>query len=49
MTVVDRRLVAGEGDGERGLPLADVDVAVSIDGAAAARLFLDVVAPGTVA
>ena len=48
MTVVDRRSVAGEGDGERGLPLADVDVALSIDGAAASRLFLDVVAPGTV-
>ena len=48
-TVVDRRLVAGEGDGERGLPAADVDVALAIDGDLARRLFLDVVAPGVVA
>jgi pyrimidine-specific ribonucleoside hydrolase len=49
MTVVDRRLVAGEGDGERGLPTADVDVALAVDGDRARKLFLDVVAPGIVA
>jgi pyrimidine-specific ribonucleoside hydrolase len=48
-TVVDRRLVAGEGDDPRGLPPGDVDVALAIDGDRARRLFLDVVAPGAVA
>jgi len=48
-TVVDRRLVAGEGDGARGLPTADIDVALAVDGDRARRLFLDVVAPGVVA
>jgi pyrimidine-specific ribonucleoside hydrolase len=48
-TVVDRRLVAGEGDGSRGLPTADIDVALAVDGDRARRLFLDVVAPGIVA
>jgi pyrimidine-specific ribonucleoside hydrolase len=47
-TVVDRRLVAGEGDGARGLPPGDVDVALAIDAGRARRLFLDVVAPGIV-
>jgi pyrimidine-specific ribonucleoside hydrolase len=47
-TVVDRRLVAGEGDGTRGLPPGDVDVALAIDAERARRLFLEVVAPGIV-
>jgi pyrimidine-specific ribonucleoside hydrolase len=47
-TVVDRRLVAGEGDGARGLPPGDVDVALAIDAERARQLFLDVVAPGVV-
>jgi pyrimidine-specific ribonucleoside hydrolase len=45
-TVVDRRLVAGEGDPAHDLPPGDVDVALSIDGERARQLFLDVVAPG---
>jgi pyrimidine-specific ribonucleoside hydrolase len=47
-TVVDRRLVAGEGDGARGLPPGDVDVALAIDGERARQLFLDAIAPGFV-
>ena len=47
-TVVDRRLVAGEGDGARGLPPGEVDVALAIDGDRARQLYLDVVAPGIV-
>jgi pyrimidine-specific ribonucleoside hydrolase len=48
-TVVDRRLIAGEGDDPRGLPPGAVDVALAIDGDRARQLFLDVVAPGIVA
>jgi pyrimidine-specific ribonucleoside hydrolase len=47
-TVVDRRLVAGEGDDPGGLPPGEVDVALAIDGDRARQLFLDVVAPGVV-
>jgi pyrimidine-specific ribonucleoside hydrolase len=45
-TVVDRRTVAGEGDGTLGLAPGTVDVALAIDAERARRLFLDVVAPG---
>jgi pyrimidine-specific ribonucleoside hydrolase len=48
-TVVDRRLVAGEGDDPGGPPPSEVDVALAIDGDRARQLFLDVVAPGIVA
>jgi pyrimidine-specific ribonucleoside hydrolase len=47
-TVVDRRAVGGEGDGAQGLPPAEVDVALAVDGERVRRLFLDVVAPGVV-
>jgi pyrimidine-specific ribonucleoside hydrolase len=47
-TVVDRRLVAGEGDGADGLSPGEVDVALAVDGDRARQLFLDVVAPGVV-
>jgi pyrimidine-specific ribonucleoside hydrolase len=48
-TVVDRRLVPGEGDDPRGLPPGGIDVALEIDGDRARQLFLEVVAPGIVA
>jgi pyrimidine-specific ribonucleoside hydrolase len=48
-TVVDQRLVAGEGDDPRGLPPGSVDVALAIDAERARRLFLAIVGPGVVA
>jgi pyrimidine-specific ribonucleoside hydrolase len=49
-TIVDRRQWAGDADNDaHGLAPSQVDVALSIDGDRARRLFLDIVAPGTVA
>jgi pyrimidine-specific ribonucleoside hydrolase len=46
-TIVDRRAWVGDVVADpHGLPPADVDVALGIDGDRARRLFLDTVAPG---